>query len=165
MDKVYFILPLIFAAGYLFGVWTCGMRANQDRGFILTILIFIFLNLIHSIVDGTLLRSLTPDLYSFAVIAAHEAIRQPLLYLFFFSAIGPFAGSLWQKIPLGLLAVTGTWILGLGIGSSLTLHFKYLPHNEIAFFIYAFFGGDVFHHCVDYLKQRRRGSIDNPSSH
>ena len=166
MDKLYFILPLIFAAGYLFGRWTCGRMAKEGSGFIATTITFILLNLIHSVVDGTLLRSLPWTVYSLGMIAGHEIIRQPILYLFYFTAIAPFARPLWQKILIGMLAVTGVWIAGISMGNQLTINPDYLPDHEIALYTYVFFGGDIFHHCVDYLKHRRtKGSEDIEAIH
>jgi hypothetical protein len=165
MNRLYLLLPLIFAIGYFFGQWTCGRKAKKGSGFLVTLFTFILLNLIHSVVDGTLLRSLSLDIYSIGIIGGHEIIRQPLLYFFYFTATAPFTRPLWQKTLAGIFAVTGIWILGIGIGSRLTIHLRYLPDHEIAFCTYAFFGGDIFHHCMDYIRHRNGIGTNNTSSY
>jgi len=156
MGKLFFILPVISVIGFLFGKWTCGRKTVQTTGFFATTLTFIFLNLIHSIIDGTLLRSLALNVYSLSIAGTHEIIRQPVLYFFYFTAITPFRNPLWQKIAIGIFSVTGIWILGLIFGSLLAIPSKYLPDHEIALYIYAFFLGDIGHHCNDYIRRKRK---------
>ena len=158
MDKLYLISLFIFVSGYFFGRWTCGNKVKKGSGFIATILTFVLLNLVHSVVDGTMFKSMCLDLYSIGMAAGHEIIRQPLLYFFFITATAPFAKPMWQKIFIGILTITGIWILGLGIGSQITISAEYLPDHEIALYTYLFFGGDIFHHFMDYLRYRNKRS-------
>jgi hypothetical protein len=152
METIYFLTIPLMVSGYFFGKWTCGLEIRKNKGFLITACIFTLLNIIHSIIDGTILGLNLSIFSKTAGIIVHEIIRQPLLYIFFFSAILPFNKKWGEKIFWGIISITVTsligTIVGILIGKSLEIPHEY--GEVINLFVYAFFAGDIIHHIIDY---------------
>jgi len=155
MNYLYLSIPFILVSGYFFGTWTCG-RKTVTRGLMTTTVIFILLNLFHSIIDGTVLNSLTLNAYSISMVGGHEIIRQPLLYFFYFASTAPFSQPFRYKLLLAAFSVTGVWIVGLLVGSQIMIPKAYISEHVLAMYTYAFFGGDMVHHFFEYIRFRRK---------
>jgi hypothetical protein len=142
--------------GYGFGKLTC-MRTVQNYGLSITLLVFVFLNLLHSTIDGIALIGHARSEYF--PILAHEIVRQSALYVIIAESIAPFLKSVWARIPVAIISVSGVWVLGIIIGlasgnaiRSITWLDPYLP---MTMFILV---GDMIHHMVDEYQGFRNRS-------
>lgn len=144
-------MVLFLCAGYGIGKLTCSKHLH-GFGWILTIILFCGLNGLHSMIDGISLLTITLKGFIF-VILPHELIRQPMLYARILSIMNTFKLSMWIKLPIAAMAVTGTWILGVSLGT-LTgewIHTIEWIHSYLAgsSFLLA---GDMIHHLRDEFK-------------
>ena len=146
--ETFILIPLITILGYLFGKYTCGFQASRGYGFYTTIIVFALLNLIHSIIDGTLF--INNNFMASILMSGHELVRQPILYTLFFGMISIFEVPQYKKIMISILSISFTWILGLLIGKYF-IPISLEQFDNIAIYTYAFFIGDVLHHVFDYF--------------
>ncbi len=142
------IIPLYLAAGYLLGKLTCSKHIH-GFGFWITLILFCALNGFHSMIDGISLSSLT--LHQFAlVVTPHELVRQPMLYVIIWGMFLPFKQPFWIKVAASIFAVTGTWILGVSLGTITGEWISTISwiHPYISGSIFLL-GGDMLHHVWD----------------
>ncbi len=145
------IIPLFLLAGYLLGKLTCSKHIN-GFGFWITLALFCGLNGFHSMIDGISLAGLTLGQF-FLVVAPHELVRQPMLYAIIWGMLIPFGQPTWLKVLTAIIAVTGTWILGVSLGTITGgwIHTIEWIHPYIAGSIFLL-GGDMLHHVWDEYK-------------
>lgn len=145
------IIPLFLIAGYFLGKLTCSKHLH-GFGFWITLALFCGLNGFHSMIDGISLAGLTWQKFAF-VVAPHELVRQPMLYAIIWGMLLPFKQPTWFKVLMAIIAVTGTWLLGVYLGT-LTgewIHTVEWIHPYIAGSIFLL-GGDMLHHVWDEYK-------------
>jgi hypothetical protein len=149
-------LTIIFLVlGYFFGKLTCNNHFKKS-GFWITVVLFILINGLHSMIDGISLVGV-PYSQGIWLLLGHEMIRQPLLYIIFLGIIAPFSLKLYWRIILSFLAVTVVWygfvIIGSIFGKSLlsisTLD-PLIPYFQLIFV------GDIFHHALDWFSLIRK---------
>lgn len=144
-------IPLIIsylALGFWFGKITCSMHSKK-AGFWVTVSLFILLNLFHSLIDGVTLTGLSA-LYKNIAIYSHELLRQPALYVVFWSMLQPFLMTKTRKIGISIIAITGVWILGMYLGTLFATSLQELEINDVFLELSIFiFIGDIIHHLYD----------------
>jgi|JI10StandDraft_1071094.scaffolds.fasta_scaffold653557_2 hypothetical protein len=144
-------IPLIIGyiiLGFWFGKITCSMHSKKT-GFWITVSLFILLNLFHSLIDGVTLTHLSV-LYKNIAIYSHELLRQPALYIVFWSMLQPFLISKSTKMGISIIAITGVWILGMYLGTLLGASVQELHINDVFLELLIFiFIGDIIHHLYD----------------
>lgn len=142
-----FIFILIFI-GYLFGELTCHFH-SKNKGFILTLGIFILFNLAHSAIDGLNWSG------NIIPVLLHEIVRQPVLFLLLWELLVPFTEikKNW-KILACILSVSGVWIVGLLLGASVTGLITSAENLDktIGLFIFLLIG-DLIHHLIEELRK------------
>lgn len=142
------IVMVYLALGFWFGKITCSFHSKKT-GFWVTVFLFIFLNLFHSLIDGATLINLSTISKNIAIYS-HELLRQPALYVVFWSMLHPFEINTLNKIVLSLLAITGIWIIGMygGVLFGNLLQQLGIPETffNLALFIFI---GDIAHHLYD----------------
>lgn len=145
------IIPLFLLAGYLLGKLTCSKHIH-GFGFWVTLVLFCGLNGFHSMIDGVSLSGLTLSQFAF-VVAPHELVRQPMLYALIWGMLTPFNQPTWLKVLAAILAITGTWILGVSLGTltGAWVHTIEWIHPYLAGSIFLL-GGDMLHHVWDEYK-------------
>ena len=143
---VLWFTPIAIILGYLFGKLTCGVHFKKF-GIVLTVLVFMFVNFAHSLVDGIAFLGIA-GIAKYAAVYGHELIRQPLLYVVFLAMLEPFVISRTLKIILAIACVTGIWILGYFAGSHLSGITAFVSEAVLAQGIW-FFIGDIAHHLMD----------------
>jgi hypothetical protein len=152
-DEIGFIgiIPLFLIAGYLLGKLTCSKHLHGS-GFWITLALFCGLNGLHSMIDGISLSGLTIPQFFFVVLP-HELVRQPMLYAIILGMLIPFDRPAWLKALTAIVAVTGTWVLGVSLGTMTGGWIHTIPwiHPYLAGSIFLL-GGDMFHHVWDEYK-------------
>lgn len=151
---MFYLFLIAIAAGYIFGKFTCSQHFSK-HGFWLTLGLFVFLNTAHAVFDGMLLRTSDARTDIFLV-ALHEIIRQPALYFIALAMLAPWRQR-FQKVFYFLictLMVTGTWLVGMYIGSVFSFPFE--TDHEYVGLSYGFFAGDILHHVVDYFSHKKQ---------
>lgn len=146
-SDIFIIIPYLII-GYTFGMITCNVH-SQKTGIWFTVLLFAGLNLAHSIIDGITLTTIAVE-YRNLAISSHELIRQPALYVLFWSMLTPFTTKTAIKIILSLIAVTGIWMIGINIGTSsgYILGNLHVADKFLSLSIFIFIG-DILHHLYD----------------
>ncbi len=146
-SNIIIIVPYLII-GYLFGKLTCSVHSKKT-GIWITVIVFVALNLIHSLIDGLTLTTIAIE-YRNLAIYSHELIRQPALYVLFWAMLTPFNIHTVKKILLSVLAVTGIWILGMSIGTSggYILGNLHIADKFLSLSIFIFIG-DILHHLYD----------------
>lgn len=144
-------IPLIVGyliLGFWFGKITCSMHSKKT-GFWVTVSLFILLNLFHSLIDGVTLTGLSA-LYKNIAIYSHELLRQPALYIVFWSMLQPFLINRTKKISISILSITGVWLVGMYLGTLLGTSIQELHINDVFLELSIFiFIGDIIHHLYD----------------
>ena len=152
------ILMMIAAIGigHLIGSWTCHLH-NKGRGFWITIAIFVMLNLIHSVIDGASIGTISSFSQGLAILS-HELARQPAFYIVLWCMLTPFTQRHHRFIIIPL-AVTGVWFIGSYLGYELFVHINTIPWLEpIADQAVFLFLGDIIHHIrEEYRKLNTQG--------
>lgn len=151
------IFVLLFA-GYYLGKITCSVHF-RNMGIGITLVVFMFMNIIHSFFDGI---SFTGQsfFYWVSAVGGHEAIRQPALYVILWATLQPVIKSDYLKVFVCFLAITGVWLAGIWLGKlsgSSVSHFS----NAAAWVRYSIFLfiGDIIHHLGDqYSIVKRQNS-------
>ncbi len=150
-------IPLItgyLAIGFWFGKITCSMHSKKT-GFWVTVSLFILLNLFHSLIDGITLTNLS-TLYKNIAIYSHELLRQPALYVVFWSMLQPFLMNKTRKIGISIITITGVWIVGMYLGTIFGTSLQELQINDIFLELSIFiFIGDIIHHLYDEFPGRK----------
>lgn len=145
---------LAIALGYWFGTWTCHFHTKRS-GLWITIIIFMLLNLLHSMIDGASIEGAGSFMGSLAVFM-HELARQPALYIVLWGMLAPFPFAKYHKLVLVPLVVTGVWIIGSYLGF---VFFKTLSDaswmHGIADQAMFFFLGDLLHHVREEWRKLR----------
>lgn len=148
MTVMAWLIPLFLILGFYFGKLTCSAHIRKF-GFVITLMLFGLLNFLHSIIDGVTLLGFSEHYRTLALVG-HELVRQPTLYLVIWIVLKPFTQKMWKKVLFAIIAVTGVWALGVGIG---TLGGHYLEQFKSldTFFEYSIFlfVGDIIHHLFD----------------
>lgn len=154
LKSSWLIVPFL-VAGFYFGKLTCAQNM-KTRGFWITLLIFGFLNLLHSTIDGIGLLEFS-NLYQRNALLIHELIRQPTLYVLMWAMLEPFTTPKFIKVLMSFFAVTGIWLIGLGLGRLgifATLEQSFL-HEFISYGIFIFIG-DIAHHAYDEFEKIKK---------
>jgi len=140
------------AIGYWFGKWTCHLHKKQ-RGFWLTIAVFVILNLLHSMIDGASIGGATSFASGIALLS-HEFARQPALYIVLWGMLTPFVLSKPLRFLIVPLAVSCVWLLGAYIGSNLFVKIHETtwlePIADMAMFLFL---GDILHHIIEQYQK------------
>ncbi len=148
-------VALALIAGYQFGRWTCHLLTKQS-GLWITILVFVVLNFLHSLIDGAAIGDLRSFFQGTAVLS-HELARQPALYIVLGGMLTPFMFTRYHRVLIAFFAVTGISILGIVIGQKLSLHLTDIswlhPLAEYAVFLFI---GDIIHHIRDERQKLRQ---------
>ncbi len=141
-------IPVFLVLGYLLGKLTCSKHLHGS-GFWITLILFCALNGFHSTIDGISLAGLRLSQF-FLVVTPHELVRQPMLYAIIWGMLTPFKQPTWLKVLTAILAVTGTWIIGVSIGTITGewIHTIEWIHPYIVGSIFLL-GGDMLHHLLD----------------
>ncbi len=151
------IVPIILIyliLGFWFGKITCSIH-SKNKGFWITSSLFIFLNFFHSLIDGVTLTNLSV-VYKNIAIYSHELLRQPALYIIFWSMLQPFTKNTTTKTLVALLSITGVWVIGMYTGTILGNSLTGLHINGIFFELSIFiFIGDIIHHLYDEFPGRK----------
>jgi hypothetical protein len=152
------LILLLLCTGYYLGKITCSVHlTNTSLG--ITLLVFVLMNILHSFIDGI---SFTGQALSYwlGAIGVHETIRQPTLYLILWAILRPAGINTYLKILVCVFAVTGTWILGIGLGKMGGASFSHITViADWAGYSIFLFVGDIVHHLLDQyrvLKQKPR---------
>ena len=148
------IVLTLVCGGFYFGKITCSTHLkNTTLG--ITLLIFILMNLVHSLLDGISFVGQS-YFYWLSAIGMHEVIRQPTLYIILWAILRPFATNNYFKIVICLLSITGTWLFGIWLGmiggSSISRASDVEEWMRYSIFLFI---GDVAHHLVDQYKVHR----------
>jgi hypothetical protein len=151
------IIPVFLALGYLLGKLTCSKHLH-GYGFLITIALFCTFNGFHSMIDGLSLSGFTFQQFIFVIIP-HELVRQPMLYAIIWGMLLPFPKPLWTKIVVAIIAVTGTWVLGVILGTLAGHAVNSISwlHPYLAGSIFLL-GGDMLHHLLDEYRVDRTKS-------
>ncbi len=140
--------------GYWLGSWTCHLHKRQG-GFWVTILVFVVLNLLHSMIDGASIGGISSSASGIAVLS-HELARQPALYIVLWGMLAPFIAHKPYRLLIVPLAVTGVWILGAYTGYELFFHINQAvwlePIADMALFLFL---GDILHHIYEEYRKLR----------
>lgn len=148
---------LVVVAGYLFGRWTCHIH-NRQTAFLLTFIIFVLLNFLHSLLDGVSIGAVDSFLKVLAL-SPHELGRQLPLYVTFLGMLSPFIGTKkYRIIAVVMMSVTGVWVIGTYMGYQLLGHLKTSRFEIIADQATFLFLGDIIHHLYEgfvALKKKR----------
>ena len=146
-----FLIITLLAAGYYLGKITCSFRL-KDVGIIITLLVFIVMNIVHSYLDGISLTD-TSFFYQLSVIGGHEAIRQPTLYIVLLTILEPFYLNNYKRAIICFTTITIAWLIGLWLGkvSGATIAHSYNVSKWIGYSIFIFIG-DIIHHLTDEYK-------------
>lgn len=153
-QNIWLIIPFL-VAGFYFGKLTCA-QGMKERGFWLTLLFFGLLNLLHSTIDGLGFAQFSKT-HEITGLLFHEIIRQPTLYVLMWAMLEPFKTSKTIKIFTSLFAVTGIWLIGLGLGRLgifAALEQSFL-HEFISYGIFIFIG-DIAHHAYDEFEKIKK---------
>lgn len=144
-------------AGYILGSLTCHGHSSKATAWI-TVFIFALLNILHSIIDGTVM--LEHETFSQIIaVVSHEIARQPALIIILLGLLSDAPRvSTRSKIIAVILAVPISWILGMFIGIefsrlSTDLHWAH-PILEFGIFVFI---GDILHHIkedIDRLQHK-----------
>ncbi len=103
----------------------------------------------HSLIDGVTLTGLSA-LYKNIAIYSHELLRQPALYIVFWSMLQPFLINRTKKISISILSITGVWLVGMYLGTLLGTSVQELHINDVFLELSIFiFIGDIIHHLYD----------------
>lgn len=154
----FLLIGTLLCLGYGLGKATCGIHF-KDTGLIITLMVFVFMNILHSYIDGLSFNGQS-FYYWLGAVGGHEAIRQPTLYVVLWALFQPANMKTYLKILLSLMAVTGAWLIGIELGilsESSLLHLGGLE-NWTGYSIFLFIG-DIFHHLLDQyqiLKQKQQ---------
>lgn len=144
-------LPLIIiylALGFWFGKITCSIH-SKSSGFWLTVILFVSLNFIHSLIDGVLLISFS-ELYRNVALYSHELLRQPALYVVFWAMITPFVINTHKRAILSFISISGVWLIGMYLGKLLGAYVYTVNIPTLFFELFIFiFVGDIIHHLYD----------------
>jgi hypothetical protein len=137
--------------GYWFGKWTCHIHKRQ-KGFWITIVVFVLLNLMHSMIDGASVGGV--DSFSKGIaILSHEFARQPALYIILWGMLTPFTLSR-HRLLIVPIAVTGIWFVGVYLGYEFFLHVSQAdwlePIADQAMFLFL---GDIIHHLYEEYRK------------
>lgn len=147
------LIVLFLGLGYLLGKITCNNHF-KNSGIWITIIIFVLINGLHSLIDGISLVGMS-HYKVLGLMAGHELIRQPVLYALFLGMILPFAAKRWARHGLAFLAVTGVWAIAVGIGSYFGNELVHLAQFEnFVPYLQFLFIGDVIHHVIDWFHHR-----------
>ena len=148
-----FLIIALLATGYYLGKITCSIRL-KDMGVIITLLVFILMNIVHSYIDGI---SLTGQsfFYQLSVIGGHEAIRQPTLYIVLLTILEPFYLNNYKRAIICFTTITIAWLIGLWLGkvSGATITHTYDISNWIGYSIFILIG-DIVHHFTDEYRSK-----------
>jgi hypothetical protein len=149
-------IAVALVIGYRLGSWTCHLHKRQN-GFWVTIIVFVVLNVLHSMIDGASIGELSSFTSGLAVLS-HELARQPALYIVLWGMLAPFVIYRPARLLLVPVIVTGTWLVGAYIGYGM---FDYIGHAEwlepIADMAVFLFLGDIIHHIrEEYGKLRNK---------
>jgi|GEM_PF-2231254 len=149
---------LLLSAGYYLGKITCSVHL-KNTGLGITLLVFLLMNIIHSFIDGISFTG-QPLRYCLGAIGAHEAIRQPTLYLILWGILQPSGMSKSVKMLFCFVVVTGAWLVGIGLGKMGGASFAHI-HDFAEWIGYSLFLfiGDIAHHLIDQyrlIKQKPR---------
>ncbi len=143
--------------GYWFGMWTCHFHKKQ-KGFLITVVVFSLLNLLHSMIDGASTGGFTSYTNAIAILS-HEFARQPALYIVLWGMITPFVIKRHHRVLIVLVTVTGVWLVGVALGRDLYLHISRAPWlGPIADQALFLFLGDLIHHI--YEEYRKLFTVD-----
>lgn len=137
------------AAGYLFGMKTCGNKSKNLGGF--TLFTLILLNLIHSFADGVVFLNGSTE--KTAALIGHELMRQPYVYMDILPILTIFSLGKVSRIATSFLCVTGIWLIGRELGGLEGSHIMRAvgihQFGELSTF---FFIGDTIYHIHDQSK-------------
>lgn len=148
------IILLYLILGFWFGKITCSIH-SKNKGFWVTSSLFVFLNFFHSLIDGVTLTNLSA-VYKNIAIYSHELLRQPALYIIFWSMLQPFTKNNTTKAVVALVSITGVWMIGMYTGTMLGNSLQELHINGIFFELSIFiFIGDIIHHLYDEFPGRK----------
>jgi hypothetical protein len=142
------MVVLFLGIGFILGKITCSTHLKK-AGFWITIALFALLNIAHSMIDGiSILASTSFSIWT--VVLLHEIIRQPLLYVIMWGLLMPFRATNMKRMVATFFAVTGTWMLGMYLGSVVGTSIETIewvhPYLAGSLFILA---GDMIHHIWD----------------
>lgn len=145
---------LSLVIGYQFGTWTCHFHTKQ-KGFWITISVFVALNLLHSMIDGASIGGFSSFSQSIAVLS-HEFARQPALYIVLWGMITPFITGTYHRLLVVPIIVTGVWLIGVFLGQELFMHIDRAPWLEpLADQAMFLFLGDIIHHIIEEGRKLR----------
>lgn len=151
-----FFIILALVLGYGFGKLTCSEHISGKKGLLMTIIIIILINLIHSMIDGLIVHQY--EKFSAVIITViHELVRQPFMYIAVAMTLFPFTKTWWVRFGLSFMIVTVVWFFGLIIGyyGSVTIHSNDEVNqiiHEISHYGIYFLIGDGLHHLLDVIK-------------
>jgi hypothetical protein len=150
------LVPAILAiiAGYLIGSWTCHIH-QLKRGFWVTMVVFVLLNLVHSVIDGASVGDITSFAQGLAVLS-HEFARQPALYVVLWGMLTPFVKQEYRRLFVVPVVVTGTWFVGAYIGYHAVEAVAQVAWLEgVADWGLFLFLGDIAHHIREEYRKLR----------
>lgn len=151
VQTIFFALIAI-GVGYWLGTWTCHLHKRQN-GFWITIIVFVLLNILHSMIDGASIGGLSSFTSGLAVLS-HEFARQPALYIVLWGMLAPFVTYRPTRLLLVPLIVTGTWLVGAYTGYALFDHITQTswlePIADMAVFLFL---GDILHHIYEEYRK------------
>jgi len=155
-----FLICLTLAIGYYLGKLTCNLNFKNFSLFI-TLFIFILMNILHSFIDGISIGN-QPLIYGIGAIFGHELIRQPTLYILFWSILEPSNTRFYKKLILSFLAITLTWLLGIWLGKLCRGWVSHIYHASdlLGYGIFLFIG-DIIHHLIDQYQFLPKSGIRN----
>jgi len=134
--------------GYWLGILTCHVH-KKSQGFWLTLVVFIVLNLGHSLIDGASIGGSVGFWQGIAVLS-HEFARQPALYVVLWGMLTPFINAKWKRIVIVPIVVSGTWLVGIAIGMEAQVMVSSVSWLEtVADMGMYIFLGDILHHVVE----------------
>ena len=152
------LIIVLTCAGYFLGKITCSLH-YKNTSLAFTLLVFILMNLVHSFIDGI---SFTRQsfVYWFSAVSAHEAIRQPTLYVVLWALLQPIKSSLWTKGMICFLSVSVGWVIGSWLGKITgTSVSQFLQLREWLGYSIFLFIGDITHHLIDQYKSLKSPGI------
>lgn len=153
--QTFFFAGIATILGYYLGMWTCHLHAKQ-KGFWITIGIFVLLNGIHSMIDGASVGAIGSFAGAIAMLS-HEFARQPALYIILWGMLTPFVRHTPTRLLLVPLLVTGTWLVGAHSGYQLVETITTLPWLEsIADMAVFLFLGDILHHTYEEYRKLKK---------
>lgn len=142
-----FFAAIVVILGVFLGQITCHFH-QRSVGFWVTLVIFVALNILHSMIDGVSLHGY--DSASLAAVLSHEVARQPALYLVLWGMLAPFSLNKSIKLLIVPVVVTGAWLTGVSLGTTISLAEGFHVIAEMGVF---FFIGDILHHLYEEFQK------------